>query len=88
MRQKGLWPKMLLIPLWDLVAFMIWVASFGRNTIRWRGYRLLHSRRNPGAGESGQDAAGGKKVGQVELSSGFKFCELSTAAIASGLRSV
>jgi len=37
MRQKGLWPKMLLIPLWDAVAFMIWVASFGRNVIRWRG---------------------------------------------------
>ncbi len=38
MKQKGLWPKMLLIPLWDAVAFMIWVASFGRNVIRWRGY--------------------------------------------------
>ncbi len=38
MKQKGLWPKMVLIPLWDLVAFSIWIASFGRNTIRWRGY--------------------------------------------------
>jgi len=38
MKQKGLWPKMVLIPLWDLVAFSIWVASFGRNVIRWRGY--------------------------------------------------
>jgi ceramide glucosyltransferase len=38
MKQPGLWPKMVLIPLWDLVAFSIWVASFGRNTIRWRGY--------------------------------------------------
>ena len=38
MKQKGMWKKMLLIPLWDLVAFMIWVASFGRKTIRWRGY--------------------------------------------------
>ncbi|MGA2370524.1 MAG: glycosyltransferase [Candidatus Korobacteraceae bacterium] len=38
MQQKGLWPKMLLIPLWDAVAFMIWVASFGRSVIRWRGY--------------------------------------------------
>ncbi len=38
MKQKGLWKKMPLIPLWDLVAFMIWVASFGRKTIRWRGY--------------------------------------------------
>jgi hypothetical protein len=23
--------------LWDLVAFLIWVVSFGRKTIRWRG---------------------------------------------------
>jgi ceramide glucosyltransferase len=38
MRQKRLWSKMLLIPLWDAVAFMIWVASFGRSVIRWRGY--------------------------------------------------
>jgi ceramide glucosyltransferase len=38
MQQKSLWPKMVLIPLWDLVAFSIWLASFGRNTIRWRGY--------------------------------------------------
>ena len=38
MKQRGLWPKMVLIPLWDAVAFMIWIASFGRNVIRWRGY--------------------------------------------------
>lgn len=38
MKQKGMWKKMPLIPLWDLLAFMIWVASFGRKTIRWRGY--------------------------------------------------
>ena len=38
MKQKGIWSKMWMIPLWDAVAFGIWVASFGRNTIRWRGY--------------------------------------------------
>jgi ceramide glucosyltransferase len=42
MRQKGMWKKIALIPLWDALAFGIWLASFTRNTIRWRGidYRL------------------------------------------------
>ena len=26
-----------LIPLWDAVAFGIWLTSFSRNSIRWRG---------------------------------------------------
>ena len=38
MKQKGIWRKMPLIPVWDAVAFVIWVASFRRNVIRWRGY--------------------------------------------------
>ena len=37
MKQKGLWAKMLLVPLWDAFAFFIWLVSFGRKTIRWRG---------------------------------------------------
>jgi ceramide glucosyltransferase len=37
MKQKGLLKKMLLIPLWDAFAFFIWLVSFGRKTIRWRG---------------------------------------------------
>ena len=37
MKQAGLWKKMPLIPLWDAIAFAIWLASFGRRTIRWRG---------------------------------------------------
>jgi ceramide glucosyltransferase len=42
MRQKGMWKKIVLIPVWDALAFGIWLASFTRNTIRWRGidYRL------------------------------------------------
>jgi ceramide glucosyltransferase len=42
MKQKGLWKKMPLIPLWDAMAFGIWLISFGQNIIRWRGvdYRL------------------------------------------------
>ena len=37
MKQKGIWRKMPLIPVWDAVAFGIWIASFTRSTIRWRG---------------------------------------------------
>jgi ceramide glucosyltransferase len=37
MKQSGLWKKMPLIPLWDAIAFGMWLASFGRRTIRWRG---------------------------------------------------
>jgi ceramide glucosyltransferase len=37
MKQSGVWKKMPLIPLWDAMAFAIWLASFARRTIRWRG---------------------------------------------------
>ena len=37
LRQPGLWKDMLLIPVWDAIAFAIWLTSFGRNSIRWRG---------------------------------------------------
>jgi ceramide glucosyltransferase len=37
LKQSGLWKKMFLIPLWDALAFSIWLVSFTRNTIRWRG---------------------------------------------------
>jgi ceramide glucosyltransferase len=37
MNQKGIWREIPLIPVWDAVAFGIWLASFTRKTIRWRG---------------------------------------------------
>jgi ceramide glucosyltransferase len=37
LRQSGLWKKMPLIPLWDAMAFLIWLVSFTRTSIRWRG---------------------------------------------------
>jgi ceramide glucosyltransferase len=37
LHQSRLWKQMPLIPIWDAVAFGIWLTSFGRNSIRWRG---------------------------------------------------
>jgi ceramide glucosyltransferase len=37
LKQRGLWTKMALIPFWDALAFLIWLASFTRSSIRWRG---------------------------------------------------
>lgn len=40
-RQRGLWKKIPLLPVWDLFAFAVWLASFTRRTIRWRGVDYL-----------------------------------------------
>jgi ceramide glucosyltransferase len=42
LRQKGLWKWMPLIVLWDATAFVIWLLTFGRSSIRWRNvdYRI------------------------------------------------
>jgi ceramide glucosyltransferase len=37
LKQPRFWKEMPLIPVWDAVAFCIWLASFLRNTVRWRG---------------------------------------------------
>jgi ceramide glucosyltransferase len=36
LKQNGLWRKLGLIPVWDTLAFVIWLTSFARNSIRWR----------------------------------------------------
>jgi len=37
LKHSSLWKIMPLLPVWDAVAFAIWVASFLHNSIRWRG---------------------------------------------------
>jgi ceramide glucosyltransferase len=37
LKQPQVWKKMLWIPVWDAFAFMIWLASSLRKSIRWRG---------------------------------------------------
>jgi len=41
LKQRGLWRKMPVIPAWDALAFLIWLGSFGRRSIRWRGADYL-----------------------------------------------
>ncbi len=36
LKHDALWKKLWLIPVWDAVAFCIWLISFTRNSIRWR----------------------------------------------------
>jgi ceramide glucosyltransferase len=36
LKQGSLWEKLGLIPVWDALAFFIWLTSFARNSIRWR----------------------------------------------------
>jgi ceramide glucosyltransferase len=36
MKQSGVWERMPLIPVWDAAAFLLWLTSFTRSSIRWR----------------------------------------------------
>jgi ceramide glucosyltransferase len=42
LRQHNVWSTLPLIPAWDAFATLVWLASFTRRTIRWRGqdYRI------------------------------------------------
>ncbi len=35
--KRPIWRLMPLVIVWDVLAFCLWVASFARNTVRWRG---------------------------------------------------
>lgn len=39
LKQRGVWAKLALIPVWDAVATLIWLTSFARKSIFWRGHR-------------------------------------------------
>ena len=36
LKHRGVWARMPLILVWDAVAFALWLASFTKNSIRWR----------------------------------------------------
>jgi ceramide glucosyltransferase len=37
LKQSSLWKRLPLIPVWDTVAFFIWLASLACKSVRWRG---------------------------------------------------
>lgn len=39
--QRGVWEKLPLLPVWDAFACLIWLTSFARKGIRWRGQNYL-----------------------------------------------
>jgi ceramide glucosyltransferase len=51
LHQRGLWKWMPLIVVWDATAFVIWLLTFGRNSIRWRNvdYRIQEGMLVPAA---------------------------------------
>jgi ceramide glucosyltransferase len=36
LKQRVSWKELALIPVWDALAFAIWLISFGRKSVRWR----------------------------------------------------
>jgi ceramide glucosyltransferase len=44
LKQPGVYKKLWLLPVWDLLATSIWLTSFTRNSIRWRdGYYYIRN---------------------------------------------
>ncbi|HTU50074.1 MAG TPA: glycosyltransferase [Acidobacteriaceae bacterium] len=39
LKQRGVWAKLPLIPVWDALATLIWLTSFARKSILWRGHK-------------------------------------------------
>jgi ceramide glucosyltransferase len=58
LQQRGLWKKMPLIVVWDATAFVIWLLTFGRNSIRWRDvdYKIREGMLVPATSGPGQNS--------------------------------
>jgi len=41
LKQHGVWKKLAFVPVWDGMATVIWLTSFTRKSIRWRGRDYL-----------------------------------------------
>jgi len=56
LRDQTLRGRMWLLPVWDAMAFLLWLASFGKNSFQWRGgeYRLRNGQLVPGTPHSSE----------------------------------
>jgi ceramide glucosyltransferase len=56
LRDQTLRGRMWLVPMWDAMAFLLWLASFGKNSFQWRGgeYRLRNGQLVPGTPHSSE----------------------------------
>ncbi|PYU84315.1 MAG: hypothetical protein DMG51_10645 [Acidobacteria bacterium] len=59
LQQRGPWKMMPLVVVWDATAFVIWLLTFGRNSIRWRDvdYRIREGTLVPAASSSAQNSS-------------------------------
>ena len=59
LQQRGSWKMMPLIVVWDATAFVIWLLTFGRNSIRWRDvdYQIREGTLVPAASSSAQNSS-------------------------------
>ncbi len=59
MKERRIWKKILFIPVWDALVVIIWLVSFGRRTIRWRGknYSIREGTLVPVASGCAQDVS-------------------------------
>jgi len=59
LKQRGLWKQLPLFLVWDAMAFVIWLLTFGRRNIRWRNvdYRIRDGRLVPIAPSPAQHSA-------------------------------
>jgi ceramide glucosyltransferase len=64
LKQPGLWKKMPLFLVWDATAFVIWLLTFGRNSIRWRNvdYRIRDGMLVPVARNPAQNSSPSSSV--------------------------
>ena len=64
LEKKGLWKSMPLIVVWDATAFVIWLLTLGRSSIRWRNvdYRIQEGMLVPATPSPAQGPSQSKPV--------------------------